>query len=150
MMINLRNHADAKAPWLKAAEQAKAEATPPAPLPEDADKKAKKAHAKEMAAYQGITDPHENLDLLGTLSQSAQTEAVRPLVGAQDVEELAEMGVIDPEVLWSCTTCGACVEQCPVDIEHVDHIIDMRRNQVMIESEFPTCLLYTSPSPRDS
>ena len=47
-------------------------------------------------------------------------------------------GVIDPEVLWACTTCGACVEQCPVDIEHVDHIVDMRRYQVMIESEFPT------------
>ncbi|WP_039818032.1 (Fe-S)-binding protein, partial [Nocardia otitidiscaviarum] len=45
---------------------------------------------------------------------------------------------IDPEVLWSCTTCGACVEQCPVDIEHVDHIIDMRRYQVLIESEFPS------------
>ncbi|MGH8966226.1 MAG: (Fe-S)-binding protein, partial [Actinomycetes bacterium] len=56
-----------------------------------------------------------------------------PLVGT------AEMGgVIDPDVLWSCTTCGACVEQCPVDIEHVDHIVDMRRYQVLIESEFPT------------
>ena len=39
--------------------------------------------------------------------------------------------------LWSCTTCGACVEQCPVDIEHIDHIVDMRRYQVMMESEFP-------------
>ncbi len=47
-------------------------------------------------------------------------------------------GVIDPDVLWSCTTCGACVEQCPVDIEHVDAIIDMRRYEVLIESRFPT------------
>jgi Fe-S oxidoreductase len=46
--------------------------------------------------------------------------------------------VIDPDVLWSCTTCGACVEQCPVDIEHIDHIVDMRRYQVMMESEFPS------------
>ena len=46
--------------------------------------------------------------------------------------------MIDPDVLWSCTTCGACVEQCPVDIEHIDHIVDMRRYQVMMESEFPT------------
>ncbi|MHB8245261.1 MAG: (Fe-S)-binding protein [Acidimicrobiales bacterium] len=46
--------------------------------------------------------------------------------------------VIDTDVLWSCTTCGACVEQCPVDIEHVDAIIDMRRYEVMIESRFPT------------
>jgi Fe-S oxidoreductase len=60
-------------------------------------------------------------------------EEARPLVGPE-----ADGGVIDPEVLWSCTTCGACVEQCPVDIEHVDHIVDMRRYQVMIESAFPT------------
>ena len=46
--------------------------------------------------------------------------------------------VIEPDALWSCTTCGACVEECPVDIEHVDTIVDMRRHQVMIESEFPT------------
>ena len=46
-------------------------------------------------------------------------------------------GVIDPDVLWSCTTCGACVNQCPVDIEHVDHIVDMRRYQVLVESNFP-------------
>ncbi|MBV9661753.1 MAG: (Fe-S)-binding protein, partial [Acidimicrobiales bacterium] len=46
--------------------------------------------------------------------------------------------VIQPDVLWSCTTCGACVEQCPVDIEHVDTIVDMRRYQVLIEAQFPT------------
>ena len=36
-----------------------------------------------------------------------------------------------------CTSCGACVQQCPVDIEHVDHIMDMRRYQVLVESNFP-------------
>ena len=46
--------------------------------------------------------------------------------------------MIDQDVLWSCTTCGACVEQCPVDIEHVDAIVDMRRYQVLIESAFPS------------
>ncbi len=45
--------------------------------------------------------------------------------------------VIDADVLWACTTCGACVEQCPVDIEHVDHIVDMRRHQVLMEAAFP-------------
>jgi Fe-S oxidoreductase len=59
--------------------------------------------------------------------------ADRPLVGL-----LEDGGVIDPDVLWSCTTCGACVEQCPVDIEHVDHILDLRRFQVMVESAFPS------------
>jgi len=45
--------------------------------------------------------------------------------------------VIDEEVLWACTTCGACMQECPVDIEHVDTIVDMRRNLVMGESRFP-------------
>jgi Fe-S oxidoreductase/TM2 domain-containing membrane protein YozV len=45
--------------------------------------------------------------------------------------------VITDDVLWACTTCGACVEECPVDIEHVDAIVDMRRYQVLIESNFP-------------
>jgi Fe-S oxidoreductase len=47
-------------------------------------------------------------------------------------------GTIEPDVLWSCLTCGACVEQCPVDIEHVDTIVEMRRYQVLMESEFPS------------
>ena len=64
---------------------------------------------------------------------SGPEQAARPLVGT-----LEQGGVIDPDVLWSCTSCGACVEQCPVDIEHVDHIVDMRRYQVLIESNFPT------------
>jgi Fe-S oxidoreductase len=67
------------------------------------------------------------------VTSSGPAQATRPLVGTAE-----QGGVIDPDVLWSCTTCGACVEQCPVDIEHVDHIVDMRRYQVMIESEFPT------------
>jgi Fe-S oxidoreductase len=45
--------------------------------------------------------------------------------------------VIEDDVLWSCTTCGACVEQCPVDIEHVDTIVDMRRYEVLMEARFP-------------
>ncbi|TVT62167.1 (Fe-S)-binding protein [Amycolatopsis rhizosphaerae] len=77
----------------------------------------------------GLTgdNPYAGIDVL------ALAEAERPLVAAGD-----DGGVIDPDVLWSCTTCGACVEQCPVDIEHVDHIVDMRRYQVMIESNFPS------------
>jgi Fe-S oxidoreductase len=45
--------------------------------------------------------------------------------------------VISDQVLWACVTCGACVYECPVDIEHVDMIMAMRRNQVMMESRFP-------------
>jgi Fe-S oxidoreductase len=66
------------------------------------------------------------------LPDAVKAEAARPLVGGSDVN-----GVIDPDVLWSCTNCGACVEECPVDIEHIDHIDGMRRHQVLIESAFP-------------
>ena len=61
-------------------------------------------------------------------SESAQTK----IVGN------AHENAISLDVLWSCTTCGACVEECPVDIEHIDHIVNMRRFQVLVESEFPT------------
>ncbi|HEV8220739.1 MAG TPA: (Fe-S)-binding protein [Streptosporangiaceae bacterium] len=66
------------------------------------------------------------------LSDLVKAEAERPLVGDEKVH-----GVIHPDVLWSCTNCGACVQECPVDIEHIDHITDMRRHQVLIESAFP-------------
>ena len=44
---------------------------------------------------------------------------------------------ISDEELWACTTCNACVQECPVTIEHVDSIVDMRRNLVLMESQFP-------------
>ena len=69
-----------------------------------------------------------------TFDQAVQDAHARPLVGSRE----ADNAVIDVDVLWSCTTCGACVNQCPVDIEHIDHIVDMRRNRVMIESDFPS------------
>jgi Fe-S oxidoreductase len=92
VILDLRDHAFAKAPYLLAASDEERDALP------DAVKK----------------------------------EAERPLVGTKE-----DNGVIDPDVLWSCTNCGACVEECPVDIEHIDHIDGMRRHQVLIESAFP-------------
>jgi Fe-S oxidoreductase len=74
---------------------------------------------------------------LAAVPVDALRAAERPLVGPAGSDgELG--GVIDPDVLWSCTTCGACVEQCPVDIEHVDHVVNLRRYQVMIETAFPS------------
>jgi len=43
----------------------------------------------------------------------------------------------DREALWACTTCRACEEICPASIEHVNKIIDMRRNMVLMEGTFP-------------
>lgn len=44
---------------------------------------------------------------------------------------------VEKDVLWSCTTCFACQEICPANIEHVSKIVDMRRNMVLMEGEFP-------------
>ena len=46
---------------------------------------------------------------------------------AEDEKVLLPGGVIDPDVLWSCTTCRACMEVCPVGNEHIPDIVDMRR-----------------------
>jgi Fe-S oxidoreductase/nitrate reductase gamma subunit len=45
--------------------------------------------------------------------------------------------VIEADVLWACTTCRSCMDHCPVYVEHVDKIVDMRRYQVLMESQFP-------------
>ena len=81
-------------------------------------------------------------DYVGPGSGSGSTSATyRP--GAAEVHEdvlsnaFLSSAALTDDVLWSCTTCGACVEQCPVDIEHLDTIVDMRRHQVLLESAFP-------------
>jgi Fe-S oxidoreductase len=121
LILALRNHAHAKAPWLAAGEEARKAAELAAPNP---------------------TDDGVSTDV--TALQAARAQAERPLIGGTGYTLTDPLGaygqaggVIDPDVLWSCVTCGACVEQCPVDIEHVDHIVDMRRYQVLIESAFP-------------
>jgi len=52
-----------------------------------------------------------------------------------------QKGSVSEEVIWECTTCGACMEVCPVHIEHVHQIIDMRRNLVQLQARFPQELL---------
>lgn len=63
-----------------------------------------------------------------TGGDAGPTSAAKDLVGS----------VIDPEVLWACTTCRACEQECPVFISFVDKIVDMRRYLVMERSEFPS------------
>lgn len=116
LITSLRDHGNAKAPYLLAGGR------------------------KDMAGDEvGLVDADGKPDeaKLAKIPQAARDEAERPLVGETTLDG-GLGGIIDPEVLWSCTNCGACVEQCPVDIEHVDHILDMRRYQVLIESEFPS------------
>jgi Fe-S oxidoreductase len=61
---------------------------------------------------------------------------IRDQVFAQSPLPIVGNGVPE-EMIWDCVTCGACVEACPVSIEHVDHIIDLRRSRVMVDSQFP-------------
>jgi Fe-S oxidoreductase len=77
------------------------------------------------------------MDLRDNLFASADRIMKQKRAAGVEVESLVP-SVIDPDVLWSCTTCGACVEECPVDIEHIDTILDMRRYEVLMESRFPT------------
>jgi Fe-S oxidoreductase len=97
-------------------------------------------HAYAKAPY--LLAAEDERDGMLEADAALKTEVERPLVGdtGDDWFYMPDSGaaVIDPEVLWNCTSCGACVQQCPVDIEHVDHIVDMRRYQVLIESNFPT------------
>ena len=51
--------------------------------------------------------------------------------------ELMDGGVIEKDSLWTCTTCRSCMDHCPVYVEHIDKIIDMRRYQVLMASRFP-------------
>jgi Fe-S oxidoreductase len=115
VMMNLRDHLFAKAPYIIEGK----------PMPEEGT--VDFAKLGDSLHAHGVPE-----DGFARIGGSGPEQALRPLVGTAE-----QGGVIDPDVLWSCTNCGACVEQCPVDIEHIDHIVDMRRYQVMVESEFP-------------
>jgi Fe-S oxidoreductase len=62
-----------------------------------------------------------------------------PLIRGEDGFEPSALvpNAVTDNVVWDCVTCGACVRECPVSIEHIDHIIDLRRHLVMIDSSFP-------------
>jgi Fe-S oxidoreductase len=122
MIMNLRDTMFAQAPYLMAAD----------------------------GKHPGLGEFHE--DALAAIPADVKEQVERPFIGPRDGSDHSaddgytsdghrttglELPIIDEDALWSCTTCGACVNQCPVDIEHIDHFVDMRRNQVMIATEFP-------------
>ena len=125
VIMDLRDHLFAKGPALLAAGGTAVTGVDEAG---DESSRAAQADGHEGGGHHGVPESG-----FGRVPQPGQAQVDRPLVGTAE-----QGGVIDPDVLWSCTTCGACVEQCPVDIEHVDHIVDMRRFQVLVESSFPS------------
>jgi Fe-S oxidoreductase len=70
------------------------------------------------------------------LSPKLVIMGLRDQVLARDDSPLVPEAVPE-ESVWDCVTCGACVEVCPVSIEHVDQIVDLRRHLVMVEANFP-------------
>jgi Fe-S oxidoreductase len=62
----------------------------------------------------------------GTLTAEEQAVWDRKLIG----------DYVSPDALWACTTCGACMQECPVNIEHVPAIVGMRRSMVLMDSAF--------------
>jgi Fe-S oxidoreductase len=72
------------------------------------------------------------------LSPKLVIMGLRDLVLAQDKETPLVPDAVPADMIWDCVTCGACVQACPVSIEHIDHIVDLRRHLVMVESSFPS------------
>jgi Fe-S oxidoreductase len=98
-------------------------------LPKEIILGVKEALFEQSAEILGKDSPWVKLAPLGTRAgeMARKDKEPEPLVG----------GAISEEALWACTTCSACMEICPVSIEHVPKIVDMRRHLVMEESEFP-------------
>ncbi|MFL5411759.1 MAG: (Fe-S)-binding protein [Myxococcales bacterium] len=89
-------------------------------------------HANHDSAGVQGTDPvtgSEGAFASGLQLPAEMYEKLPPLVG--------EGGVLPDETIWACTTCGWCEQACPVFIEQIPRIVDMRRHLVLMESRFP-------------
>jgi Fe-S oxidoreductase len=85
-----------------------------------------------------VLRPREIIHNLKVHLLSSEKDLPRP-VRNQTVGQPVMVGqVVTEEELWACTTCHACVEVCPVEIEHVERIVNLRRHLVMRESRFPS------------
>ncbi|MCB9637284.1 MAG: (Fe-S)-binding protein [Myxococcales bacterium] len=85
-----------------------------------------------------ITDKplsHKGLNL--TIREHLMKSADLILAGKIDQLPAMEPDVVSQETVWSCTTCGWCESACPLFIEQVPRIIEMRRNDVLVRAEFP-------------
>ncbi|QQM67446.1 (Fe-S)-binding protein [Actinomyces weissii] len=141
LTLALRDHHAAAAPYLRAA----------AALGGDVDSLTEEQLAAHRPSLLGrLTGTRDGLatrtdlglapgsahtgDVLGALLEAKAAPGERG-VATRPAELVGE--VLTADVLWSCTTCGACVDQCPVDIEHIDRVVDVRRQQVLMASAFP-------------
>jgi Fe-S oxidoreductase/nitrate reductase gamma subunit len=77
----------------------------------------------DLKDHMSLRAPH----IIKARARGNEPEEVPPLTGS----------IIQEDELWACTTCRSCMEHCPIHIEHVEKIVDMRRYQVLMESQFP-------------
>jgi len=98
-------------------------------------------HCPATKTGKKLSPKHFTLDLRDFLYKNGNALAAGKANG-DDQEPRKDLidGVINPEVLWACTTCRACEQECPVFISYVDKIVDMRRYLVQERSEFPAQL----------
>jgi Fe-S oxidoreductase/nitrate reductase gamma subunit len=86
-------------------------------------------------------DPREIVLKTGEVMAATGSPVVSPPIGVDPEITISANSVferITPEEVWACTTCKACDENCPVNIEILDKILDMRRYLSLMESNFPT------------
>jgi Fe-S oxidoreductase len=82
---------------------------------------------REGSAWLAARSATAGAAMAGTGPGAASAFQPQPLVGT----------AVRDDTVWDCVTCGACIRECPVGIEHIDHIVDLRRNLVMVETRVP-------------
>jgi Fe-S oxidoreductase len=143
--IDLRNHLYGReaeflnrpggAAGLPPAAKDEAHGDKPAAPAEGAEEKPEQAEGTSGADEHAEAKEHEGSDEHGHGDEQPDNPEPDKLVEYKPVDLVPE--VIKPEVLWGCTTCRACEEQCPVLLSYVDKIVGMRQNLVLIKAEFP-------------
>ena len=126
LVIEQREHLLAKAPLLQAQRAALAAAA------RDGGAPAVEGDAASLAGGAAAVHATGAAAETGIVIDDAGFVGAPGLAGADMIREVATEAAI-----WGCTTCGWCEEGCPVAIEHIQRIVDMRRNAVLVRSEFP-------------
>ncbi|MFW5875516.1 MAG: (Fe-S)-binding protein [Myxococcota bacterium] len=107
---------------------------------------------EDLFGKEGVVDPEAGGEGTPGTIEAAQADA-RTADGKEEIHtyprppadgyftssEVVELvpNIVHPDVIWACTTCRACEEQCPVMISYVDKIVGMRREELMMKNEFP-------------
>jgi len=99
---------------------------------------------KALRPRELITDQRDELyrlakpiEAVGKARHAGRTEEATAAAAAIERAPLAG-GVVADDVLWACTTCGYCQTVCPVSIEHIDHVVGLRRHLMMMEARMPS------------